>query len=187
MPQTPRYQVFISYYHDADQQYKDQLVTLMGDRIVDCSVDTGDIVDANLPLDEIRRIIRDDYIADATVTIVLIGPRTWQRKHVDWEIHASLRKTEHNSRCGLIGIVLPDHTNFRRRPYNPRLIPQRLALNCQGNNPYARTYYWTLQPQEIQSWIRRAFNRSQRQPNPNTSLTLFGDNHNTDPLRGWQN
>lgn len=187
MTQAQQPKVFISYYHEADQQYKDQLVTLMGDRIVDQSVDVGSIVDTNLPLDEIRRRIRDDFIADATVTIVLIGPRTWQRKHVDWEIHASLRKTDYNSRCGLLGIVLPEHTNFRRRPYNPRLIPQRLALNCEGDNPYARTYYWTLQTQEIQSWIRRAFNRSQHQPDPDTSLALFGDNHNTDPLRGWQN
>ena len=32
-----------------------------------------------------RQKIRDEYIRDATVAIVLIGPRTWQRKHVDWE------------------------------------------------------------------------------------------------------
>ena len=98
--------------HPAARTYhKERLVGIMGNRIVDCSVDTRDIVDSNLPVDEVRRRIRDDFIAEATVTIVLIGPRTWQRKHVDWEIHASLRDTDHNDRCGLLGILLPAHTN----------------------------------------------------------------------------
>ena len=110
MAQTRRHKVFISYYHEEDQRYKERLVGIMGNRIVDCSVDTRDIVDSNLPVDEVRRRIRDVFIAEATVTIVLIGPRTWQRKHVDWEIHASLRDTEHNRRCGLLGILLPAHT-----------------------------------------------------------------------------
>ena len=186
MTQHQRYPVFISYYHEEDQGYKEQLVRMMGNRIADCSVDIGSIVDTGLHIDEIRRQIRDDFIADATVTIVLIGPRTWQRKHVDWEIHASLRDTDHNVRCGLLGIVLPDHPNFRRRPYNPHLIPQRLALNCAGDNPYARIRYWTQQPEEVQSWIRKAFNRSRRQPDPDTGLPLFTDNCTTEPSRGWQ-
>lgn len=184
---TRRHKVFISYYHADDQRYKERFVSIMGDRIVDKSVDTGNIVDANLPLDEIRRIIRDDYIADATVTIVLIGPATWQRKHVDWEIHASLRDTDHNSRCGLLGILLPDHPNFQKREYNPHLIPLRLADNCGGDDPYAAIYNWTRQASNVQSWIHQAFNRRRRQPDPDTSRSLFGQSRTTDPLRGWQN
>ena len=45
--------------------------------MLDKSVDTGDIVGCNLPLDEVRHRIRDVYIADATVTVVLVGPCTW--------------------------------------------------------------------------------------------------------------
>ena len=48
------------------------------------------------------------------MTIVLIGPCTWQRKHVDWEIGASLRKTRKNSRCGLLGILLPNHPDYKK-------------------------------------------------------------------------
>ena len=91
---------------------KDRFVKMMGDHVVDRSVSTGDIVDQDLPVDEIRRRIRDDYIADATITVVLIGRCTWQRKHVDWEISASLIDTPHNDRCGLLGIRLPTHTDF---------------------------------------------------------------------------
>ena len=52
-------------------------MTMMQGYILDKSVDTGDIVRCNLPLDEVRRRIRDVYIADATVTVVLIGFCTW--------------------------------------------------------------------------------------------------------------
>ncbi len=45
--------------------------------MLDESADTGDIVRCNLHLDEVRRRIRDVYIADATVTVVLIGFCTW--------------------------------------------------------------------------------------------------------------
>ena len=185
MPQ--KHKVFISYYHDEDQWYKDRFVRRMGNLIVDRSVDVGDIVDSNLPVDEIRRQIRDDYIRDATVTIVLIGPRTWQRKHVDWEIHSSLRDTDYNRRCGLLGILLPEHPNFQKREYNPRLIPPRLARNCGADVSYAVIYDWTRNVANVQNWIQRAFQRRNQQPDPDTNLQLFADNRTGNPSRGWQN
>ena len=96
----PRHKVFISFYEE-DIKYKELFVRMMGKRMVDRSVDTGDIVDAGLKTPTIRQKIRDEYIRDASVTIVLIGPCTWQRRHVDWEIGASIRKTKKNPRCGL--------------------------------------------------------------------------------------
>ena len=142
MPETPRHKVFISYYHDDDQEYKNRFAQMMEHNIVDKSVGDGDIDDQQRPTDDILRTIREDYIADATVTVVLIGKRTWQRKYVDWEISGSLRDTRANPRCGLLGILLPSHPNFRQRTYNPHLIPPRLADNCGDNNPFAAIYHW---------------------------------------------
>jgi hypothetical protein len=45
------------------------------------------------PRAELRRI-RQLYLLDSTVTIVLIGKCTWARKFVDWETQASLRLIE---------------------------------------------------------------------------------------------
>ena len=81
MPQVPRHKVFISF-HEQDIKYKVRFVSMMEKRIVDRSVDTGSIDDTGLKVTTVRQKIRDDYIADATVTIVLIGPCTWQRKHM---------------------------------------------------------------------------------------------------------
>ena len=158
MYQTPRHKVFISFHHQ-DQAYKNWFVRMMGNDIVDESVGDGDIDDDNLATETIRQRIRDNFIRDATVTIVLIGPCTWQRKHVDWEIGSSLRDTNRNSRCGLLGILLPNHPNYFTMQCNPRLIPPRLADNCTGFDPYAVVYKWRVAQAacDIRAWIHKAF------------------------------
>ena len=190
MPQTKRHKVFISYHHDEDQECKNRFVKIMGDNIIDRSVDVGAIVDSNLPLDEVRRRIRDDFIADATVTVVLIGRCTWKRKHVDWEIGSSLSDTKNNSRCGLLGILLPHHPDFKKEPAsrNPRLIPPRLVDNCKGDDPYARIYRWSGSPNEVnrvRQWVHQAFQRRDGTP-PNNGRLPFGDNRKGKCSKGWQ-
>ena len=168
MSEILRHKVFISYYHKDDQEYKDRLVQALSSKAIDKSVSPGDIHDENLPLDEIRRRIRDDHIADATVTIVLIGPCTWQRKHVDWEISASLIDRPNNKRCGLVGLLLPTHPDFRKEPAdrNPRLISPRLACNIGGDNPFAVIYKWPRRrvARRVMPKVRRAFLRKDETP-----------------------
>ena len=183
MPQTRRHRVFISFHHE-DQRYKDEFVRMMGDKMIDESVDIGDIPQ-NIPVETISQNIRDNFIRDASVTVVLIGPGAWQRKHVDWEIGASLRDSGYNPRCGLLGILLPNHPNFNTGEYNPRLIPPRLAHNCVGDDPYALIYNWTQQPNTIQDWIHTAFIR-RRGTQPDNSLDQFANNRSGDYSRGWQ-
>ncbi len=183
--------VFISYYHEDDQEYKNRLVQALDSKAIDKSVSPGDIHDENLPLDEIRRRIRDNHIADATVTIVLIGPCTWQRKHVDWEISASLIHRRNNPRCGMLGLLLPTHTDFHKRPadWNPHLIPQRLALNNDGNDPFAVIYKWPKNglSKKVLPKINQAFLRRNQTPWPDDSLSLNVNNRSGDFRSGWQN
>lgn len=111
-----RHRVFISYYHHDDQDYKDILInmkefdwsTMRTQSIFeDCSVHENEIDDTGLTSEEIRRIIRDDYIKDATVLILLCGQNTKKRKHIDWEIHAAMYDSETNRQMGIIVINLP--------------------------------------------------------------------------------
>ena len=189
--QTKRHKVFISYFHEDDQEYKDRLVQALDSKAVDKSVSQGDIRDEGLHIDEIRRRIRDDHIADATVTIVLIGPCTWQRKHVDWEISASLIDRQNNQRCGLLGLLLPSRPDYEKSPQrrNPRLIPPRLALNVGGNNPFAVIYDWPRNglARKLLPKIHTAFLRRTKTPWPDDSLDLFRNNRGGDCRRGWQN
>ena len=164
--QVPRHKVFISYYHADDQEYKDRLVQALDSKFVDKSVSQGDIHDEGFPLDEIRRRIRDNHIADATVTIVLIGSCTWQRKHVDWEISASIIDRRDNQRCGLLGLLLPTHPDYRKQPSNrnPRLIPPRLARNIDGSEPFAVIYDWPKNglSKKVLPKIHKAFLRKEQ-------------------------
>ncbi|MCY4109154.1 MAG: TIR domain-containing protein, partial [Chloroflexi bacterium] len=155
---VPRHKVFTSF-HNEDQGYKDYFVEMMGDDIIDESVSDGDIP-TDVSTDTIRGRIRDEFIRDATVTIVLIGPCTWQRKHVDWEIGSSLRSTKLNSRCGLLGILLPHHSDYGTRKYTKGLMPPRLADNAGSDDEaYAWIYDWSSTAANVRRWIHRAFER----------------------------
>ena len=173
-----RHRVFVSYHHANDQYYRDEFEKLFSeiyDIFVPQSVQIGDI-DPNTPTERIRQIIRDNYLRDTTVTVVLIGTQTWQRKHVDWEIGSSLRHTMYNSRSGLIGIFLPSYPlewNGNSWVYDINTIPPRLQDNIQ--NGFATLYKWSNNPYEVQQWIHEAFDRRFK-INPNNSRLSFSNN-----------
>ncbi|MEE9911096.1 MAG: TIR domain-containing protein [Deltaproteobacteria bacterium] len=102
------HKVFISYHHANDQWYKEELIKFAEQNQIfnDQSVDTGDI-DDDLDDETIRELIRDDYLKDTSVTILLVGTETKQRKHVDWELYSSMRDGRVNKKSGIIVITLP--------------------------------------------------------------------------------
>lgn len=108
------HKVFISYHHKNDQWYKDQLVAL-GRRnatFINRSVETGDVTN-DLGAQRIRKIIRDKWLRDSTVTIVLVGKDTAKRKHVDWEIYSSMYDGKKNKKSGVLVVTLPTIENHR--------------------------------------------------------------------------
>ena len=184
MNEVPRHKVFLSYHHDIDQDWKDQFISNFGGDFIDKSVHEDDIDDTNLKVETIRQKIRDEYIRDATVTVVLIGPCTWQRKHVDWEIGSSLRHTKNNPRCGLLGILLPNHADINKSSYDLCRVPPRLADNTCGDDPFAEVYDWTHDADAIRRWIHTAFQRRNGTP-PDNSRDQFGRNRSGDCVAGW--
>lgn len=103
-----KHRVFISYHHSNDQAYKEALLRLNDKHniFIDASVDTGDI-DDSLDDEAIRQKIRDEYLMDSSVTIVLVGVETKKRKHVDWEIYSSMFNGRVNKQSGVLVINLP--------------------------------------------------------------------------------
>lgn len=172
-----RHKVFVSYHHANDQYDKDRFETLFVDifhTMVSKSVEEDDI-NPNLKTETIRQIIRDRYIRDSTVTVALVGRETWKRKHVDWEIGASIRQTQYNQRSGLLGIVLPSYRspNEDMSKYNPYTIPPRLYDNVVCG--FAKIYNWSEDPFVVQSWIHEAFMQRSRVL-PNNSYPPFKNN-----------
>ncbi len=170
-----RHKVFVSYHHANDQYYKnlfDNLFSNIYDIMVSKSVQIGDI-DSNLPTERIRQKIRDEYLRDSTVTVVLIGSETWKRKHVDWEIGSSIRQTEYSSRSGLLGIVLPTYPRKDLTKYDPYTIPPRLYDNVKSN--FAQIYNWNDNSFVVQKWIHDAFERRNKII-PDNSFPSFMNN-----------
>ena len=182
----PQRKVFVSF-HENDEHRKDEFVQLMAGRIIDLSVDAGEIHDTNNKTANIRRTIRDDYVRRATVTVVLIGRKTWQRKHVDWEIQSSLRDSDFNKRNGLLGVILPDHPSYGRKLAKAELMPPRLADNCHGDDPFAHICDWPepFAPARVHAWIETAFQRRVG-TDPNNTRRPFKNNRTTDWRKGWQ-
>ena len=182
----PRHKTFVSYHHANDQDRKQIFDLRFGNKfeiLQRGSVDLGDI-DPSLQTDTIRQKIRDEYLRDCSVTVVLVGTQTWQRKHVDWEIGATLRHTQYNPRGGLLGIMLPSYRNaypnaltLRRdgsiATYDPNTIPPRLHDNVQCG--YAMLHPWTEDPEEVQEWIHAAYLRKDK-VTPDNSRQAYGKN-----------
>ena len=172
---NPRHKVFVSYHHLRDQVYRDSfeyMFAYINDIMVVRSVQIGDL-NPNLKTEAIRQKIRDEYLRDSTVTVVLIGAETWKRKHVDWEIAASIRHTQSNPRSGLLGIILPTYPRLDQTKYDPYTIPPRLYDNIKCR--FAEIYNWSEDASALQNWIHEAFERRNR-VNPNNTLPLFANN-----------
>lgn len=183
-----RHSIFLSYHdgrgssvpgdYDAREEFERRFCGELGP-VVPRSVREGDISADEHPERIIQRI-REEYLSQAAVTIVLVGKHTWRRKFVDWEISATLRGTPVNPRGGLLGILLPSFEYDRaRRTYDKRTIPQRLAVNAGDvrSDPYAVIRPWPENGQQLREWVGVAYRRKNdvdRPPN-NTLPPLTGD------------
>lgn len=100
--------VFISYHHENDQAYKNKLIEYGKNFgvFIDKSVDTGDIPE-HMSDQAIRERIRDEYLRESTVTILLAGSETKERKHIDWELYSSMFDGTRNKKSGILVINLP--------------------------------------------------------------------------------
>ena len=148
-----RHKVFISFYHQDDQYYKDYIDKYLSQNIINKSVMSGEY-DPDDSDEYIKRLIREDKISDSSVVVVLVGNNTKRRKHVDWEIYAGLRASI-NGNAGLIGIFLPGMRKAVNGGYYYDDMPARLADNIRSG--YASYYDWSDAVIDFDNIIEQAF------------------------------
>lgn len=149
-----KHKVFISFYHYDDQKYKDYIDKYLSHNIINKSVALGKYSSDNSD-EYIKRLIREEKISDSSVVVVLVGPNTKNRKHVDWEIYAGLRSSV-NGNSALIGIFLPTMRKASGGGYYYADMPGRLADNIKSG--YADFYDWDYAVKHFDSIIESAFN-----------------------------
>jgi hypothetical protein len=147
-----RHKVFVSYHAvdavevvDFIEKYDDVFIA----RAIGMEEDGSDIIDST-NVEYIRRTIREKYLKDSTVTMVLVGGCTWARKFVDWEIYSSLRSNP--SPNGLLAVQLPSTSTSA-------IAPSRLELNRpkSGKEGYSNYYVTPSSAAVLRSEIQTAF------------------------------
>lgn len=146
-----RHKCFLSYHLEDDAEvaaFIEEFDEVLIPRVIGLTEDSLIAADTNVG---VMRAIRENYLTDSTVTIVMIGKCTWARKFVDWEIASTLRNDSNNKRSGLIGIQLPS------AQHGPQ-VPARLAANLSTDgNAYARYYAYPTSTTSIRTRIEDAF------------------------------
>ncbi|MGP8216789.1 MAG: TIR domain-containing protein [Bacteroidia bacterium] len=120
---------FISFKTE-DKEYKKYIQEKLNIDMIDKSLD--DAIDSD-DEDYVMRKIREDYLADTTVTIHLIGKFSAEnrgkeeQKYIKRELQASLYNAEGNTRNGILGVVLPDVSSLVYRGTT-------VCSKCNGNH-----------------------------------------------------
>ncbi len=148
--------VFISHYR-GDKDEVDEFIDVFANQ---AKVFTPYVLGANnnddfinsSNTDYVMTQIRQNYLQDTTVTIILIGSCTHSRRYVDWELKSSLRQGEYTPN-GVMGIILP---SLGSSCY----MPPRLEDNWSKNHVdcYARLCVYPSSIQKLGEWIDDAFN-----------------------------
>jgi hypothetical protein len=113
--------------------------------------DADDFIDSDNS-EYVMRRIREKYLSDSTVTILMIGACTWGRKYIDWEIASTLRNDPINGRSGLMGIRLAMGVG---KPRPPRLDAN--LAGADGDEGYARSYVYPSSKAVLRTCIEDAY------------------------------
>ena len=111
--------------------------------------DDEDFINSN-DGDYVMSQVREKYLGDSTVTMVLMGTCTHSRRYIDWEIKSSLRQGSYTPN-GLLGIVLPNLSEAPR-------VPERFAANWSSENECYAEYHWApTNEEQLGCWIEDAY------------------------------
>jgi hypothetical protein len=148
-----RHKCFVSFHHADDSEaasFIDHFEDGFIPRVLGVS-DEDDFIDST-DTDYVMEQIREKYLTDSTVTILLVGKCTWARRYVDWEVYSTLRNDKNNRRSGLLAITLPSAAD-----YASKQLPPRVADNVDEERGYARWYKYPTSVSGLQSLVEEAF------------------------------
>ena len=148
-----RHKCFISF-HQADaaevEKFIDEFENAFIPRVLGVS-DEDEFINSS-DTDYVMEQIREKYLTDSTVTIVLVGACTWARRYVDWEVYSTLRNDKNNKRNGLMAIELPSLAKA-----GGGKLPARVSDNVDGDKKYARYWKYPTSVAGLQGLVQQAF------------------------------
>src|ERR1700737_2851598 len=145
-----RHKCFVSYHvgdEDEGATFLEDYATVFIPTVVGITED-DDFVDSE-DTEYIMDRIRQEYLADSTVTIVMLGQCTWARRFVDWGVYSSLRRYEDYPPSGRSAITLPSMASGTKR------LPDRVNDNVDSG--YARWKKYPDSADDLRGFIQTAF------------------------------
>ena len=140
-----RHKCFISYHKD-DQTAVDEFCDQFEGSFIRRGIAMeDDIIDSD-DTDYVMRRIRELYLQDSTVTVVLIGRCTWARRFVDWEVQSSLQRPKDGHPNGLVAIQLGE---------SYKTLPNRVNLNVESG--YSKFYKYPSSTSVLSNIIDEAW------------------------------
>ncbi len=139
-------------YDSSDEYWRIRFDDVFGQEFHCKMISPGDI-DTSDGNTFIQWLHQKDFINSDTVVIVLMGPKAFSSKKLDWEIAAALEKKGARP-GGVVPIRLPNHQDHRQKSVNPKRIPVRVADNLKSG--YLKLYDWTESRGELEKWIYAA-------------------------------
>ena len=112
--------------------------------------------------DYVEKLTSSGMLTRETVMVVLIGPKAFASKKLDWEISAALKK-KGGRPTGIVPVRLPNHEDHRKKTVSPKRFPIRIVDNLHSG--FLKLYDWTESPQELQTRLFAAEKDSRTKPN----------------------
>lgn len=144
--------VFISY-HREDIKYKEQLEKMLDNIDVKYYSIPSDFFFNGTNHEHIAKILSDE-IKMCSITICIIGKKTYSRPHVDHELYNTLRGGI-CTRKGLIGIML-ENRGDNKNSINYSTFPNRIQDNYTASIPYVVLTQWASINDELHNAILEA-------------------------------
>jgi len=165
--------LFISHYK-GDRLEVDNFIKRFGHLFISKVLganDNDDFINSS-NTDYVMSRIKQKYLNDSTVTLVLLGSCTHGRRYVDWEIKSSLQHSLLTSPNGLMGIVLPSQNNICNLP--DRFLDN---WNQEHSGCYAKFWSYPSTDQQLVDWIEDAYQaRTSRKNLIDNSRPMLGYN-----------
>jgi len=172
-------QIYLSYVH-SDETYAKRFSELLERKgIATTSIrdsDTNSEIEAQA----------ESVLTHCRLVVVLVGPKTRDSRWVNLEIALATKPRIGSPSAGLLGIILPEHSDFGMPYYDPENIPVRLHDRVRWE--YALARKWIDDPDALQLWLKDAERRRRHfRPEPNYAalqeLKSYSWNDNADTPR----
>ncbi len=139
--------LYVIYDHEHDDKYCRKLQSELTSVCVSADALLSDTINKDT-----AGHLKEIFMKDISVSLVLIGRNTFESPRVDLELYASLLDVDEIPPAGLLGIVLPDCPGFKHSSnWSEQFLPTRFKENYFSG--YAGLINW---PENLQTILDEA-------------------------------